>query len=150
MRSDSLVTASLYLGLPNTSCTEASRLSASRLCQSSSKPTPFLTASATLVCWEQDIQDGIRSGVVHLVPVDGNANDGSLVTYCLLGTSCTTVSDEQLHLEKTILILFSTMMGIGNIHQPLDEQAGLAVAAKKTQAHWKARLAYQPPTVELS
>ena len=49
-RSDSLVTASVYLGLVSTSLTEASSLSASRLCQSSSTPTPFLTASATLVC----------------------------------------------------------------------------------------------------
>ena len=103
MRSDSLVTASLYLGLPNTSCTDASRLAASRLCQSSNKPTPFLIASATLVCWEQDMQDRMKSHVdPHLIPVDGNANDGGLVTDCLLGTSCPTVSDEQLHLENTI------------------------------------------------
>ena len=39
----------------------------------------------------------------HLVPVDGNANDGGFVTDRLLGTSCTAVSDEQVHLENTIV-----------------------------------------------
>ena len=39
----------------------------------------------------------------HLVPVDGNANDGGFVTDRLLGTSCTAVSDEHVHLENTII-----------------------------------------------
>ena len=39
----------------------------------------------------------------HLVSVDGNANDGGFVTDRLLGTSCTAVSDEQVHLENTIV-----------------------------------------------
>ena len=36
-----------------------------------------------------------------------------------------------------------------NLHQPLDEQASLAVAARKTQEHWEGRLACQPPTIEI-
>ena len=93
----------------------------------------------------------------HLVPVDGNANDGGFVTDCLLSTSCPAVSDEQLHLEHKIyspgnniyLEIYTPGKMLLNVFQPLGAPASLAGEAKKIQTHWKVHLAYQPPTKKI-